>query len=274
MTESSDSGKIAFGSAMIPMNRKELSIVFCFIFLLSCYAFDIRIGMGQGDGVRLSYRIVGKGKPLVVIHDGPGGEKSILYDGFDQLRSDMRVIYYDQRGCGKSQPITPATSCTIDDNVRDLESLRRYLHLRRFSIAAHGWGVVIAIEYARRHPDRVESMVLITPIAAHPGGRRLEEVVNRLPDESRHTLMTALNDPRLSLLQKRELILRHVMPLLFYNEKARRSVDLSRLRYSPEVGARLGEELKSLDLRTVLGEVKVPTLIAVSYTHLTLPTKA
>jgi pimeloyl-ACP methyl ester carboxylesterase len=135
------------------------------VFALSCSSQDVRMGMAGSEGARLSYRTVGQGEVLVVIHDGPGGEKSIMYDGFDDLSANLRVIYYDQRGCGRSEPLGASQSCTIEDNVEDLEALRSYLHVKRFSIAAHGWGAVIAVEYARKHPEYVDAIVLITPVS-------------------------------------------------------------------------------------------------------------
>lgn len=133
--------------------------------VLTCSPPDVRVGMGEGDGVKLSYRIIGTGKPLVVIHDGPGYEKSIMFGGFDALRPDMKIVYYDQRGCGRSEPLAANTSLRIWDNVRDLENLRRYFHFRKMSVAAHGWGAVIALEYARTYPKHVESIILVVPIS-------------------------------------------------------------------------------------------------------------
>jgi proline iminopeptidase len=232
-------------------------------FLLECARLDVRLGTGDGEGVRLSYRTVGEGEPLVVIHDGPGYEKSLMYPAFDGLASDLRVIYYDQRGCGQSQPLSSVTACTIADNVEDLEALRRYMYLPRISIAAHGWGVVIALEYARKYADRVESLMLITPISPFLPKPRLESVMEHLSPQARNDFVMLHNDPTLGLLEKREKEMRLIVPALFYNRGALRFIDLDHTRFSPEVNIRLGEELKSLDLFRVLDEIHVPTLVVV-----------
>ena len=228
---------------------------------LSCSSYDVRMGMAGGDGVKLSYRAVGQGDALVVIHDGPGGDKSILYDGFDELSSSMRIVYYDQRGCGRSEPLSSAQSCTIEDNVRDLEALRTYLHLHKFSIAAHGWGAVIAIEYARRYPEHVNYIILITPVSPYKPGLRIDELVDRLPADGKAHVLAVLDNPFASMLEKREELVRAVLPMLFYDQKARQQVNLAKLRYSPDIDARLSEELKSYDLRTRLHDIGTPTLI-------------
>lgn len=231
------------------------------VLALSCSTRDIRMGMAGEDGTRLSYRAVGQGDVLVVIHDGPGGEKSIMYDGFDGLSSRMRVIYYDQRGCGRSEPLGASQSCTIDDNVMDLEALRHYLHLKRFSIAAHGWGAVIAVEYARKYPDCVGTIVLITPVSPHEPGLHIDDLVRRLPEEGQLQVKAVLDNPFATMLEKREQFVRAVLPMLFYDDRALKRADLDEFRYSPDVDSRLSAELKSFNLYTRLHDIRTPTLI-------------
>jgi proline iminopeptidase len=231
------------------------------VLVLSCASQDVRMGMAGGNGAKLSYRVVGKGEVLVVIHDGPGGEKSLLYDGFDALSDKMKVIYYDQRGCGRSEPISAEQSCTIEDNVNDLEALRSYLHLDRFSIAAHGWGAVIAIEYSRKYPEYVDSIILITPVSPYSPGLHIEDLITRLPLDGQQRLRAVLDNPFATMLEKREQFVRAVFPMLFYDGGVRDRVDLEHLRYSPDVDARLSTELKSLNLFVQLGDVSRPTLI-------------
>lgn len=228
---------------------------------LSCSSRDVRMGMAAGDGARLSYRAVGHGEVLVVIHDGPGGEKSIMYDGFDDLSADMKVVYYDQRGCGRSEPLAASQSCTIEDNVRDLEALRAYLHLDRFSIAAHGWGAVIATEYAMEYPHHLNSLVLITPVSPHEPGFHLDGLMDRLPEDGQMHVQAVMDNPFASMLEKREQFVRAVLPMLFYDHRARDRVDLDGFRYSPDVDSRLSAELKSFDLYTRLDGVGAPTLV-------------
>jgi len=242
--------------------RRRLGLLLVAALLASsCSPAGVRMGMAKGDGARLAYRAVGHGEPLVVIHDGPGGEKSIMYGGFDGLSETMRVVYYDQRGCGRSEPLTASQSCTIEDNVRDLEALRAYLHLDRFSIAAHGWGAVIAIEYARAHPERVEALVLVTPVSPYSPGLHLDGLIERLPPEGRDRVEAVMENPFSTMLETREQFVRAVLPMLFYNDRARREADLEDYKYSADVDARLSSELKSFDLYERLAGVETPTLV-------------
>jgi len=241
------------------------------ILLMSCSNPDVRLGMGDGEGVRLSYRTIGKGPPVVVIHDGPGFEKSLMYGGFDPLRSDLRVIYYDQRGCGRSQPLSPVMPATVEANVEDLEALRRYFHLPQMSLAAHGWGAVIAIEYARKYGKYLDSMILITPLSPFSPGPRLERVSDALSVEDRHRLFQITNHPQLSMLEKRESMMRMLVPLLFHRKQGLDYVNLDEIRFAPDVNIRVNEDLKSMELLRQLPAVLVPTLVIVSRNDILTP---
>jgi proline iminopeptidase len=196
-----------------------------------------------------------------------------MYSGFDKLSSDLRIIYYDQRGCGRSEPLSPVVSSTIADNVEDLEALRRYFHLERFSIAAHGWGAVIALEYARAHQEFVESIVLMTPISPFSPQPRDETMLDKLPTDVQQSVAEVMSQPTMSMLERKERIMRLVMPSLFHREEAARAVNLRRLRLSPDVNIRLSDELGSLDLFPVLGDITVPTLVVVGRHDITTPVR-
>ncbi len=243
------------------------------LFLATCSTLDVRLGMGAGKDVKLSYRVVGRGAPLIVIHDGPGYEKSIMYRGFDDLASEMTVIYYDQRGCGRSEPLTPLTPLTIADNVEDLEALRKSFHLGRFSIAAHGWGVVIAIEYARKYAEYVDALVLITPISPFKPDPLRPSLLEKLSVKANLQIDQLLDHPSLSILERRRRVMRLMLEGLFHNQRVRRSIDFASLRLAPDVNLRLGGELGNLDLIPVLGEIDMPCLVVIGRHDLLTPVR-
>lgn len=114
-----------------------------------------------GDGVRLWYTTRGRGTPIVVIHGGAGMDHKSLAADLVPLERNHRVIYYDQRGGGRS---TLTERLTIDDHVADLEALRRDLGLEKVTLLGHSFGPAIAALYAIRHPERVERMIFLGPI--------------------------------------------------------------------------------------------------------------
>ena len=56
----------------------------------------------QVNGVELYERRIGEGPAVVVLHGGPGAHHDYLLPGFDALARGRMLVYYDQRGGGRS----------------------------------------------------------------------------------------------------------------------------------------------------------------------------
>jgi proline iminopeptidase len=122
-----------------------------------------------GDGVRLWVDVRGKGSTVIVIHGGPGMDHATLAADLVPLERAHRVVYYDQRGGGRSTLPADSALLTIEDHVRDLEALRAHLGLRKVTLLAHSFGPAIAALYALQYPDRVERMIFLGPIPPRRG---------------------------------------------------------------------------------------------------------
>lgn len=112
-------------------------------------------------GVTLFERRIGSGPPTVVLHGGPGAHHDYLLPGFDHLAVNRTLIYYDQRGGGRS-PVPREVPVGWREQVEDLEALRELWGLERLSIAGYSWGGLLALLYALEHPDRVERVGLVS----------------------------------------------------------------------------------------------------------------
>src|SRR4026209_3032326 len=110
-----------------------------------------REGYAPVKNGELFYREVGHGRPIIVLHGGPDFDHTYLLPDLDRLSDSYRLIYYDQRGRGKSAPETPPEDVTIATEVEDLESLRKHLQLASVAILGHSWGGVLAMQYAIRY---------------------------------------------------------------------------------------------------------------------------
>jgi proline iminopeptidase len=97
----------------------------------------------------------------VVLHGGPDFDHAYLLPELDGLASAARLVYYDQRGRGRSSSDVTPEDVTIDSEIEDLDRLREHLGLERVSLLGHSWGGLLAMEYAARHPDRLERLVLL-----------------------------------------------------------------------------------------------------------------
>ena len=114
-----------------------------------------------GDGHSIYYEQSGNpnGKPVVVLHGGPGGGAT---PGMRQFFSPdvYRIIMFDQRGAGRSTPHASLEHNTTWDLVGDIEILREAMQVRRWQVFGGSWGSTLALAYAQRYPDRVSELVL------------------------------------------------------------------------------------------------------------------
>ncbi|MEO5876738.1 MAG: prolyl aminopeptidase [Streptosporangiaceae bacterium] len=172
-----------------------------------------------GDGDQIYWEVCGNphGKPVVMLHGGPGGGC-----GPDHRRqfdpSAYRIVLLDQRNCGRSLPHAGDVGVSLVNNttwnlVADLERLREHLGIDRWMVFGGSWGSCLALAYAETHPDRVTELVLRGIFMLRPfelfwfyeyGASLLfpdlwESYVEPIPEDERENLVAAfaerLNDP-------------------------------------------------------------------------------
>jgi proline iminopeptidase len=126
-------------------------------------------GSDGGPGHKLYWEEYGHpdGEPVMYLHGGPGGACSpVMSRFFDPAR--YRVILFDQRGCGKSEPTVathgPKIALTRNDTdhlVDDINRLRDALGITgKMHVFGGSWGSTLALVYGIRHPDKVASLIL------------------------------------------------------------------------------------------------------------------
>jgi len=120
-----------------------------------------REGYVPAKGARLFYRETGSGPPVIVIHGGPDFDMNYLLPDMDRLAGRFRLVYYDQRGRGKSAAGVRPEDVSLESEVNDLDTLRKFLHLESVTLLGHSWGGVIAAAYAARHPGAVSRLILL-----------------------------------------------------------------------------------------------------------------
>jgi proline iminopeptidase len=110
------------------------------------------------DGCRLWTAETGGGAPLILCHGGPG-----LWDMFGSLAGslagDVRVVRWDQRGCGRSERRGPYS---VARSVADLDAVRGALGVDRVAVLGHSWGATLALRYALDHPDRLSALIYVS----------------------------------------------------------------------------------------------------------------
>ncbi|MEO0386824.1 MAG: prolyl aminopeptidase, partial [Pseudomonadota bacterium] len=99
------------------------------------------------------------GKPVIVLHGGPGGGCSPGMRRFFDPRV-YRAVLFDQRGCGRSTPHASVEANTTWDLIADIERIREALGIERWIVFGGSWGATLALLYAETYPERVEALVL------------------------------------------------------------------------------------------------------------------
>lgn len=119
-----------------------------------------------GDGQRLYWEQCGNpdGKPAVVLHGGPGsGCSPYMRRLFDP--EAYRVVLFDQRGAGRSQPHASDPGADLSVNtthhlIADVETLREHLGIARWLMHGMSWGSTLGLAYAETYPERVSEVIL------------------------------------------------------------------------------------------------------------------
>ncbi len=109
----------------------------------------------------LYYEQVGNpaGKPVVILHGGPGGGIEPFYrQYFDP--EQWRMVLFDQRGCGRSTPHAELQENTTWHLVSDIEVLRQHLKIEHWTVFGGSWGSTLALAYSQTHPDACTGLIL------------------------------------------------------------------------------------------------------------------
>jgi proline iminopeptidase len=99
------------------------------------------------------------GIPVVALHGGPGGGSSPEMRRFFDPRR-YRIIMFDQRGCGRSSPHSELRENTTWDLVRDIETLRAHLGVKKWIVFGGSWGSTLALAYTAMHRKQVLGLLL------------------------------------------------------------------------------------------------------------------
>jgi proline iminopeptidase len=122
--------------------------------------FDQRM-LDVGNGHRVYVEQCGNpaGIPVVVLHGGPGGGCSpAMRRYFDP--EVYRIVLFDQRGCGRSQPHASVQDNTTWHLVADIELIRQTFGIEKWLVFGGSWGATLSLIYAETHPDRTAGLIL------------------------------------------------------------------------------------------------------------------
>jgi proline iminopeptidase len=122
------------------------------------------------DSARLFYRVIGQGRDTIIaIHGGPGVDLESIAGDFAPLAARHTVIFYDQRGAGRSELPTDTSRLAVERQIQDLDEVRRHFAVDRVTLVAHSYGPLLAASYALAYPTHVRRMVFFGPVPPRRG---------------------------------------------------------------------------------------------------------
>ncbi|MDW3647573.1 MAG: alpha/beta fold hydrolase [Bacteroidia bacterium] len=134
------------------------TIAFLLLSMITLSAMS-QTGFIPGEAKLAYWELEGKSEVVIVLHGGPGVEHSYLRPEFDRLKEVAKVIYYDQRGCGKSDQ--GRLSYYYWDHMADLERvIKHHAKGKKVFIASSSWGSLLALMYAYNHPEDIKGLIL------------------------------------------------------------------------------------------------------------------
>ncbi len=141
------------------------------------HIYAIREGYADANGVMIYYKIFGRGKPLVIVHGGPGASHDYFLPYLTPLARHYQLIFIDERGSGRSQKLEDVSGYTVESMVEDVEAVRQALGLGQISLLGHSYGGVLAQAYALKYQKNLSRLILGSTFSSTKG---LNEVFTQM----------------------------------------------------------------------------------------------
>jgi proline-specific peptidase len=219
------------------------------------------------EGGQVAYWVYGTGsRALLCLHGGPGCPSPSIESLVDLASADLRVILYDQLGCGESEAPGDPALWTLERFVREVEQVRSALDLGRIDLFGHSFGGILAQEWALAHPELLRGLVLASTTCSVPLLRDgLGSLLASFPEEQRTALLAGEDAPGFAEAQ-RAFLAQHLCRIPYPEEVSRAFATSSELAHEqlwgPDIFSISGS-LADWDVTDAIGSIQAPTLITV-----------
>jgi proline iminopeptidase len=142
--------------------------------------YTIREGYVDANGLMIYYKTFGHGKPLFILHGGPGASHDYFLPYLTPLARHYQLIFIDERGSGRSQGLEDASGYTVENMVEDVEAVRQALHLHQIGLLGHSYGGVLAQAYALKYQKNLSRLILASTFSST---KAINEVFVRMKEK-------------------------------------------------------------------------------------------
>lgn len=216
----------------------------------------------EGTGLVPDGRTMREKPVAFIIHGGPGGDHSSFKPVLSPLAKRMQLVYFDHRGQGRSARGDPA-KYTIDENVEDMEALRRHLGLGPIVSIGTSYGGMVAMTHAARYPDSVSHLIAVVT-AAHGGFiKRAREILEERGTPEQRQVCEPVRRGAVKDRAQMQHFYAVMGPLYSRRHDAKAAaLGHERTLHEPEpLNRAFGGFLRDFDLRPELHRITAPTLV-------------
>jgi proline iminopeptidase len=213
--------------------------------------------------VDLAYETYGtpsNATPVIVANGGPGLSHIYMLqnDVWTRLSHNRQIVFYDQRGTGKSKNVKPDASWGMDVQVADMDAVRAKFGFQKFDLVGDSYGGLLAMAYAAAHPEHIEKLILSD--SAAPAWK---DIVRVLPDVFPDVLEQIAAREKNPTTNAADQRIRDHFLMLFYSEANRDAylAGVKDLESVPQVSAAVQKATRTLDLTPELPKFKFPTMV-------------
>jgi len=114
----------------------------------------------DANGVLIYVKTLGAGKPLVILHGGPGASHDYFLPYLLPLARTHRLVFLDERGSGRSEKLEDPATYTVEAMVEDVEAVRVALGFGKMDLLGHSFGGVLAQAYALKYQEHLDHLIL------------------------------------------------------------------------------------------------------------------
>lgn len=113
------------------------------------------------DQVKLWSKSAGKGEICIFVHGGPGMWSRSFEDlGGNVLEDKLQMIYFDQRGSGRSE-LSKEGNYSIERMVEDIETIRKTYTNEKVYLMGHSFGGILITHYSIKYPAHLKGIILL-----------------------------------------------------------------------------------------------------------------
>lgn len=218
-----------------------------------------------GPAGNLYYEVRGGGpdNPLVLVNGGPGFDHMYLHvsNVWDTLAKNRAVVFYDQRGNGRSDALKAGQTSTLADQIADLDALRAHLGYDKIDLLGHSWGGYLVMAYTARHPEHVRRLIICD--SAAPKWSETVFLFNQVFPEGVARQDALDFADKLGDAEAGKASIREYLAMLFYSPEKRDAflTQADRFRYTRDVNEKVNADLGRFDLNPELPKFHLPTLV-------------